>query len=513
MATTLTAGKGNRLSSQEVEDTRSLLAGGLSGLFVPGTNTRGWPKFQSVIDALTQGTVAQPVIMQMGDSVTAYCSTPLITRLTRSFAQVGWGFVQTKITTKTGTVTEVSNDYTYWINGTHTLIASSGSAVWKTLGGQDFIGNKAFVFLANQVGGGSAIVSAIAASGGATLATQTVSTSGAIGPQVITLTWTTAQTFNLKVEASSGPVVVVGVTALNTSLAGFVVAPIGVGGINLVQMNSAPGAIWTAVVGALTPALITYSMREVSNDVQHLSAPKSWVLDPVNGLPPMIAKADAGYAAPWLCVGPTAASIDLGITKDSAPSYLEGQSLKEVASPRGLAFFDSFTALGSWEDIVARNNSGNDGTHIGAVEQQLLAQKFFESANLHTMFGVPLAQDICNQYTYSYRFYMKKDAVTLGQSNNWIGSSGDGADLQIGTYRWLDVVNGSTGKRGLRVSTGAGPDGGAGVIMATGALVSNSNYYTTDGECGLLVNPTTGVVTLYGRVSGALKSLAIGTLA
>jgi hypothetical protein len=467
-------------------------------------------KIVSNLMALTNGVTAQPVMMTWGDSVAEYVAGPCLTTLSRKYGAVGYGFGYTATYQSSGTVTNKTGDYTYWPNGTHREISAGSSVTIHRTSGQVFTAKKFYAFLVDHADGGDVTVDVVDASA-IVLGTQTVSTNGAVALHAVTITLGSVSNARIKITASTGTAIVVGVYAVDTTAAGVGLCSLGVGGINLVDANSvAHPSILAGVMTILQPAAIFYSMREVSNDETHLADPASWISDPVNGVQALIDKFDAGFASPWILIAPTAAAFDAGLTRSTAPSAVEGAALRDVAVANDYAFFDSWLALGSWEDIVARNNANNDGIHIGAVEQQLLADQFYLYSGWGN-FGTYSDRDVRNNTTQSNRFIVTKNAAFPG-TGAYLGTNGSGDDLTAFLYRWFDIRH-TGGTRCARFSTGAGSDGGAGAIISSGNLSTNINYYEANGDWSIKVDGATGVATLYARVGGVLKSLVLGTLA
>jgi hypothetical protein len=454
---------------------------------------------------IVDGTLARLKTLQFGDSVSGWVSNELQASLTAQLQSAGAGPGAMTATVSTGGAATAANAFDVWPSGGAWSIPSSGSVRFGR-NGSTATATYFAVWIACEPGAGAATVELLDSGGTVqtTIATNTAC-AGALGAVIkISTTLGAAAARHIRVTAVGGAIRVVAQCAVNTLTAGTVHSTCQQGGITLTQATSATAlANFQAVFSdsQIQPDCITYSMRESAALVN-------------STLPALLAAMDsAAPLADFIFTAPTAGSGDAGLTEAAAGSYLEGQALLAIAQTRRNVFVDSWSILGNYEKIIARDSTF-DGAHVSTADRNTLALHFFAATGLGAIYGAPASANLRAYQGQAYQYEVNKEYAVAGSSpSGRMRSDNSNSDLNFDCARWLNVYGPDGTTLGMRISAAWG--GGSGAIFPPGesGFIDSAGQYARDGMWGLRVNPTTGAATLYGKVSGTLKSVNLGTLA
>jgi hypothetical protein len=459
-------------------------------------------KFYKKIYKIVNGTIAQATIFTFGDSVAGFGSTTISRNLKDTFGVVGYAGSQIgdgtsslggiSMDSSTGTVTTVSS-YAYWAIGSHRELSANATATFGA-SGSAMTGTKFTAYLAKGVGLGTALVELVDNAGVVQTTVGTFNLSNATPDlQIATVTVGAVVARRIKITAVSGVVPVLTCGYVNTLVSGVCLVQLSVGGLSLVNALSAPAAILTKFYQDIAPDLTTYHMREGNATL---------INDTSNGLNVLLSRFDAGWTgSDYLFIAPTAGVIDAGLSKVNAPSFQEGQAIKNIAESRNNMFLDSFSVLGSYEDILSRDNA-YDGNHVNATEREQLGAQIGKIVGLTSMPNYPQASVVSNNLVKTASLVVRKlEGQTVASK---FESDNFGFDGYLRTNRWMQITD-MSGAVGLFVSPAW--SGGSGVIIGYGnpSFSGDISRYAVNGH----VNQTTGKTTFYSRVNNNLSTNTI----
>lgn len=467
-------------------------------------NGNSFNKLAKTVSSIAAGNVTRLGILELGDSVAGYVSRQVRDYALRTYGQAGVvglaGNMMPTIDSTSGTVTAASSAFDVALNGVAHVFSASAVRRYG-VSAAPFIADKFVLYVAKRPDAGAVTVEL---TNSANSVTDTIATAesaaGAVGEVlVLQTTLGSPAARRIQVTCASGTISVIGMAMINTTVGGVVPMTFSMGGLELPSITATGRATAAFIVDQHEVSLATVSMREAQGAFEQY-------------LPGLIDTfSDAG--ADWLLVGPTAGIVDAGFPSSLAPSNLCGLEMRRIAADRGYAFLDAFGALGSYEDILARDGS-YDGNHINTSEQRTLGVVLAAGSNVFDL--VSGAATRPTEYSaVRYRVRSSPYAVSGQQHPGWIETDGANLDLILRPHRWLTVKDQASGTRQLLVSHGTNNGQERGVILgaSVSAFATRLSNYAQDGDWTIAVNGTTGVATLYARVGGAVKSLALGTLA
>jgi len=224
-----------------------------------------------------------------------------------------------------------------------------------------------------------------------------VAAAGTRGIGFVTLT-KTAGAYRAQVVGLSGTVKFLRPIFRHTAKSGVEWYQMGCPGATLEQMNTVASGMFSTLLTALSPDLITFEMREVSDDPQVAAFPAQ--------LAAMQARFDAVVPnASWMFCGAPPMS---DATQD-ARTVTTNSFLKAHALAYGQYYFDGYAAFGSYARVNALG-WGADGVHLADDAQRFLALKAFNESGLTA--GIALGR-----LGNSFNSYPQQSLVSTGEAS------------------------------------------------------------------------------------------------
>jgi hypothetical protein len=221
-----------------------------------------------------------------GDSLAQKIPDELLENLKSTIGIAGKGFSQLRPATLSGTVSiasdfgETDADRTkFWETGSVHLISSGGSMkIGDNVASvaSPILANKISLYLGTETGNGSATVY-VSYNNGSTWETalETYDTNAALGVAVRTYTVATNREIIIRIDASGGPVQVIGAVLWDSTRSGAIISRSGRSGATLAQyLSSSTAPIRAAVMADLAPHLIFGMFSESLDEIA--SAP-AWL--------------------------------------------------------------------------------------------------------------------------------------------------------------------------------------------------------------------------------------------
>lgn len=380
-----------------------------------------------------------------GDSVARLKNNFILPRLNAALGRIGFAGERAAnvggltLDASSGTVIQpngslVPYDYTYWPSGQHYYLNESSSARfgWSAA---PLTGNVFRVYIPKGPAFGANItVRLLDGSNSVTNSTNYDASAGSVEFGYVE--------FNLgaspaarRVEVVTGAgeeCVVIAVSARDTTKPGTIMTGVNRGGLSLTDILSCPNLHLVAgFMGVERPSIFTYEMRE-GPDVDISTA----LPETLDALTEMWDEAD------WLFYGGTPGNLDAGFAKEEAPTWIENESVRKVALQSGYAFFDGYTPLGSYEDLLAIDPA-YDGNHVNEQLSHWLASLAVRQFGLLDFCLMPLAPVAMNTptvWTTGVRFNKILDPLVT-DAGRIAPEPVYGVDLQAYLNRWVSFTD------------------------------------------------------------------------
>ena len=453
----------------------------------------------AVVAKAAQIAGTQIVTWTYGDSVGDFLSEYFRFAAEQQFGQTGWGCNALQAAVSGGAaITATASRYDISMTGSVVTVPSAGKIIYSVSGGVRSF-TAAAVWLETGPSMGACKIEIVAADGTTVLATVSASTNCFNATQsFVKVTWTgSVNNGKLLVTGLSGNCAVISQYFGGSAISGVQQWLYTAGGITADGVGAVALASMYDMIAYANPDVFWYTNRESASRVDAYNGP---IILQYRALRPNATIVVCGV---WAVFGEDVAG------DTTSNSWMENERLRYFATQSQAVFVDALKVFPTFAAIRLLDPIF-DGTHINIPCRMALVSHLEAATGLLSVYGSPEWRSVSNALTRTQNL-----AVTagVGQQDAMNVTCDNSVDAYVKIRRWMffkDVANALPDAMRVYATSG---NGQAVVVNSSAAFAAISGNYDANGQWVLVVHPTTGVATIYGRVSGALKTLTLGTLA
>ncbi len=312
--------------------------------------------------SIASGTTAQLRVLSFGDSLEYFKPRAMLPDLVAAYGRAGQ--VGSAAVILSGGAAAGTQDFTIFPTGENWTLPSGGTITWSYGSTNSILSDTMILLYLKSPGSGNFGVKTSLA--GASFVDESgytnVDANTTAGIGVITLS-KTAGAYRAQVVGLSGTVKFFRPLFRHTTKSGIEWYQMGCAGATLTQMNTVPSAYMATILGAIAPDLVTFEMREVSDEPQ-VAAFSAQLVELQTRFDSVVP-----YAS-WIFSG----APPMSDPTSDARTIVTNATLKAHALANGRYYFDGYGACKNWANVNALG-WGNDGVHLADAAQRFLGER------------------------------------------------------------------------------------------------------------------------------------------